>query len=212
MKLIKQALAVLGAVIVIAVIVAVVTPKAVRAVVAAAVQVVNTSANPVPTYASETRFETSVCSVLGTVSTATNLCPPGVNTFVVPTTTSTGAQVRRLVVDNVSGFCSSFDNPSLFVMTVRLYGQFTPDSVPNGSTSFVHYIPIVAAPYSYVNSPSAPFPYASHPETDYTYGQATHFGFNPGDTITTDAYYFYAGVGIADYFCLARVEGNLETQ
>jgi hypothetical protein len=48
MKLLKQALAVLGTVVVIAVFVALVTPKTAHAIVATAVQVVNTSANPVP--------------------------------------------------------------------------------------------------------------------------------------------------------------------
>src|SRR5256885_8570920 len=50
----------------------------------------------------------------------------------VPNVTSIGAAVKRLVVENVSGFCSSFDNPSLFVKAVRLVGPFVPDAVQNG--------------------------------------------------------------------------------
>jgi hypothetical protein len=48
MRLLKQAMAVLGTVVVIAAVVALVTPKTAHAIVATAVQVVNTSANPVP--------------------------------------------------------------------------------------------------------------------------------------------------------------------
>ena len=49
MKLLKQAMAVLGTVVVIAVIAALVTPKTAHALVATMVQVVNTSTSPVPT-------------------------------------------------------------------------------------------------------------------------------------------------------------------
>ena len=49
MKLLRQALAVLGALVVLMAIVALVAPKRARAVVAALVQVTNTETNPVPT-------------------------------------------------------------------------------------------------------------------------------------------------------------------
>jgi hypothetical protein len=48
MRLLKQALTVLGTVVVIAIIAALVTPQTAHAIIATAVQVVNTSANPVP--------------------------------------------------------------------------------------------------------------------------------------------------------------------
>lgn len=53
MRLLKQALAVLGAFVVFAAIAALVAPKAARGVAAALVQVTNTSADPVPTVAAE---------------------------------------------------------------------------------------------------------------------------------------------------------------
>lgn len=49
MRLLKQAMAVLGTVVVIALLVALVTPKTAHAIIATAVQVVNTSANPAAT-------------------------------------------------------------------------------------------------------------------------------------------------------------------
>jgi hypothetical protein len=42
--------------------------------------------------------------------------------------------------------------------------------------------------------------------------KAEHFAFNAGDTVTSDVYYFYTGVGTADYFCFQRIEGYLVTQ
>src|SRR5271154_1410262 len=107
MRLFKQALAVLGSIVVVAIIMAFVAPKAVHAVVAAAVQVMNTSANPVPTYDSGTRFQADVCFISGAVSTASAFCGPNNSaSFGVPLVTSAGATVKRLVVEDVSGYCS----------------------------------------------------------------------------------------------------------
>ena len=193
---------------------AVFTPRVVHAVTAALVQVVNTSANPVPTTESSVRFQTALCSVTGTVaSQVVNSCTGnGGTNFVVPTTTSAGATVKRLVVDNVSGYCSSFDNPGLFIKAIRLRGQLLPDSVSNGVTTFTHYVPLTD-PYSYINSPNIGPPYANHQETDTTFDWATHFAFNAGDTVGFELLPFYTGdPSVFDYFCIARVEGALITQ
>ena len=212
MRLLKQALAILGSVVVVAMIGALVAPKAVHAVVAAAVNVVNTSANPVPTYDAGTRFQADACTSSGATSAATSFC--GLNTsatFTVPATTASGAIVKRLVVDDVSGGCSNFNNPSLFIKTVRLTGQFVPDSVANGETAAVHYVPIIGAPYSYVNVPNFGA-FSNVSETDYTYGQATHFSFNPGDTVTLNLVFYSPGNGSFDGGCFARIEGVLVTE
>jgi hypothetical protein len=210
MNRLKQALTALGSLMVVAIGVTLIAPKTVHAVVAAAVQIMNTSANPVPTYDSGTRFQADVCDAVGPVSTAYNFCGTNTSvTFVVPTTTSSGATVKRLIVDNVSGYCSSFNNPTIFIKTVRLAANFVPDSVPNGETTAVHYIPIVAPTYSYVNVPGGVL--GNVPETDYTYGQTTHFSFNPGDTVTLGYEYWWPGGGSADASCLARIDGMLAT-
>jgi hypothetical protein len=211
MRLLKQALGVLGAVTLVAIIVTLIAPKAVHAVVAAAVDVMNTSANPVPTYDSGTRFQADLCVASGAISVASDYCSLNTGTtFVVPTVTSSGATVKRLIVDDVSGLCSSFNNPTLFIKAVRLTGQFVPDSVPNGETAAVHYLPILGAPYSYVNVPGGV--YSNAPETDYSYGQTTHFSFNPGDTVTLAYEFYWPGSGSVDGSCLARIEGTLATQ
>lgn len=214
MNVIRKAVSALGGIFLAALLIAALAPKATRAVAAALVQVTNNSANPVPTYDSGTRFEASLCYFFGPVSTALNACAAdaNANTFKVPTVTSAGAAVKRLVVDNVSGVCSSFNNPSLFIKTAILSGPFVPDSVPNSEGAFTHYVPIIGAPYSYVNDPSSPYPLSSVPETDYSYGQTTHFAFNPGDTVTMYLEYFYTSVGAQDAFCVARVDGYLATE
>lgn len=215
MKAMKQAMAVLGTVVVIAAIVALVTPKTAHAIVATAVQVVNTSANPIPTPESATRFQVALCNVFGPVATAYNFCPPPTNTatFTVPMTTSTGAPVKRLIVDNVSGVCSNYTTSSLIIKAVRLRGQFVADSVPNGNSTFTHYVPMIGNPYSYVNDPAFGPPLGGVPENDYVFGQVTNFALNPGDTVSLDLFYFYQRASTSfDWDCVARVEGYLVTQ
>lgn len=90
MRLLKQALAVLGAFVVFLAIAALVAPKAARGVAAALVQVTNTSANPVPTVATDN---------------------PAAQPF---QSFSTGSQLlfgvsvpvgKRLVIENISAAC-----------------------------------------------------------------------------------------------------------
>jgi len=213
MRLLKQALAVLGAIAVVAITLALVAPKTVHAVAAALVEVINTSANPVPTYDSGTRFETDVCLATGPISTALNSCGSNTSrTFVVPSVTSGGAAVKRLIVDNVAGLCSSYNNPSLTISSVFLSGQFVPDSVPNGDSGTTHYVPVVAPGHNYVNDPSLAPPLGGVQETDYAYGQSAHFSFNPGDTVTLHFEYSWTGVGATDFTCQATLDGFLATQ
>jgi hypothetical protein len=213
MRLLKQALGVLGALLAVVAVTALVMPKAVHAVAAALVEVTNTSTNPVPMYDSSTRFQADLCHTFGSVSAAENYC--GTNTsrsFVVPSVTSGGAAVKRLVVDNVAGVCSSFNNPSFVITNVALTGQFVPDSVANGDSSATHWIPLVGPAHSYVNDPSIGPPLGGFQETDYGYGQNAHFSFNPGTTVSAFIEYSWTGVGDTDAGCLVNVEGYLATQ
>ena len=132
-------------------------PRIAHAVTATLVQVENTSANPVPTPDSATRFEADICDVTGAGSTAaaTGYCTGG-NKFTVPATTSAGLPVKRLIVDNVSGVCDSFNNnpTDLAILGVQLSGSFPADSVPNGNSA-THYVPVMPAAHSYVNAASS---------------------------------------------------------
>jgi hypothetical protein len=193
---------------------AIFAPRAVHAITATLVQVVNTSANPVPTAESAVRFQASMCFVNGPASTAYNICPPPTNArnFTVPTVTSTGAVVKRLVVDNVSGTCSNFDNNAMVIKALRLRGAFAPDAVVNGTSTFTHYIP-VGPVYSYVNDNTWGPPLAGLPENDYTFGQSSSFAFNAGDNVGLEVVYFLPSAsGAQDFFCAAKVEGYLITQ
>jgi len=188
-------------------------PRTVHAVTAALVQVVNTSANPVPQSDAATRFQAAVCIVSGTISTGVNACPAPTNTatFTVPTTTSTGAPVRRLVVENVSGFCSNYGNNAAILKWVRLRGGYVPDSVGNGNSTFTHYVPVGPA-YAYTNDATWGAPVANQAENDYSFGQTSKFTFDPGDTVTFETELFLPSLnGVQDFYCVGRVEGYLVT-
>jgi len=191
---------------------AVFSPRTVHAITATLVQVVNTSATPVPQEEAATRFQAAVCLISGSISTSYNVCPSPTNvaTFTVPTTTAAGATVRRLIVENVSGFCSNFGNNAVVIKSIRLRGQAVPDVVSNGNATFTHYVP-VGAPYSYVNDATTGV-LANQPENDYNFGQTTKFAFNPGDTVTLESVYFFpSNNDTQDLFCAARVEGYFVT-
>jgi hypothetical protein len=213
MNITRKALSAIGGIFLAALLIAALAPKAARGVAAALVEVTNTSVNPVPTYDSSTRFQAEICVFSGPVATAENFC--GSNTsssFVVPANTSGGAAVKRLVVDNMGGFCSSFNNPTLLLEAVGLTSPFVPDSAPNGDSSAAHYLPLVGQTHGYVNDPSIGPPLAGVPETDYSFGQNTHFSFNPGSTVGAFYFYSYTGVGAIDVGCSVKIEGFLATQ
>jgi hypothetical protein len=108
MRMLKQALTVLGAVVVVAMIVALVTPKAVHAIVATAVNVVNTSANPVPTVATDDRAKTAVSLSLGGGPGGDTIPFPDGQTFLEPTFQDVNGPYtvppgKRLVIDSIYG-------------------------------------------------------------------------------------------------------------
>ena len=106
MKSAKKFLMIAGGFALAMVLFAIAAPKAAHALVSTLVQITNTSANPVPTIESGPRFQAAICTFAGPVSTATGLCAAGRNSFTVPNVTSSGAAVKRLVVENVSGWPS----------------------------------------------------------------------------------------------------------
>jgi hypothetical protein len=209
MNLAKRSLMFVGFVVSVAALVSVLAPTATHGVAVALEQISNTSANPVPIYDSGLRFQADLCNSTGPNSQ--NFC--GANnssTFVVPTVTSSGATVKQLIVDNVSGYCSSYANQKRVIKAIDLVGgQFVPDAVPNGATSASHYVPIVGPAHSFEAFVGGPSLFLA--ETDYTYGQTTHFSFNPGDTVTL-VYYSFGPKGTDDAACLARIEGMLATE
>jgi hypothetical protein len=106
MQFAKRLLMVAGAVTLTGLLGVAIVPKAAHAIVATLVQVVNTSANPVPTYDSGTRFEASICYGFGPVSAASNACVPdaNTNTFKVPMVTLHSHRRRSLYLRQRSQF------------------------------------------------------------------------------------------------------------
>jgi hypothetical protein len=100
MKLLKQAVAVLGAFVVFAAIAALVAPKAARGIAVALVQVTNTPANPVPTVAAEAlnSFDSNgLCRFLNTDAGFNDFC------LVDPIYTVPAGQIA--VIEHASGRC-----------------------------------------------------------------------------------------------------------
>src|SRR5579863_6448004 len=106
MRLIKRLLMGFGAVALVGTLLTLVAPKAVHAAVAALVEVANTSANPVPNAdvnaPGEEPFQTLMCNAVGSMSCSGSEQP---SIFSVPTTTSDGLSIKRLVIEYVSVSC-----------------------------------------------------------------------------------------------------------
>jgi hypothetical protein len=187
-------------------------PRIAHAVTATLVQVVNSSANPVPIAESAPKFQAHLCRNVGPIAAAVAACT-GAGTFTVPTTTSTGAVVRRLVIESVSGKCSNYNKPDLEIKLVNLTSPFTPDASPNTEPRFTHGVPL-PPPYSYVNDPAVGAPLGNVAENDYAFGQKVNWTFNAGDTAQLGIYYFYQNFSgsIVDFECDADIEGYLVTQ
>ena len=128
MNLVRKTATTLGGIFFAVLLIAALAPKATRGIAAALVQVTNTSANPVPVSAADSPanfpFAASFCIEL-----------PGldcdITRFIVPTTTSTGLAVKRLVIENVSGTCQLTPGVSDFIMflTTPVAGSDNPLSV-----------------------------------------------------------------------------------
>lgn len=103
MKLLKQAMALLGSVVVIAVLVALVTPKTAHALVATLVQVVNTPSQPVPTWRTDNDGRSVVRLSYGEFMPAGTVISEGKPLLdTVSGLAYTVPAGERLVIDNVS--------------------------------------------------------------------------------------------------------------
>jgi hypothetical protein len=99
MDFIRKAATTLGGILLVALVIMAVAPNATRVVASALVQVTNTSANPEPKVSAEANFpyEAVLC---------TGRCDPNSSSsFSVPSATSTGVPVKRLVIENLNAGC-----------------------------------------------------------------------------------------------------------
>jgi hypothetical protein len=159
MRLIKRLLMGFGAVALVGTLLTLVAPKAVHAAVAALVEVANTSANPVPNAdvnaPGEEPFQTLMCTAVGSGS-----CPgsqPSILT--VPTTTSDGLSIKRLVIEYVAVSCF---NSGVSNLQVGLFTEM--DENPVGGVvhdSFI-VIPLIPSSPSSTGQPAAAMPVTAY--------------------------------------------------
>ena len=176
MKLLKEALGVLGALVVLMAIVALVAPKRAHAVVAALVQVTNTNSNPVPTQdvgkdlATNEWFE---CSTSETGSEVVS-CEP----FTVPAG-------QRFVIDEIDGFCVPAAGQSIQSGGASFIEggapalpsfAMTPEGTAGGSALYAYNVPT-----HYVVDPGSPITFLAI--TTGTGLSSCHFGMN-GHVVT----------------------------
>jgi hypothetical protein len=199
MRLLKQAMAVLGSVVVIAVIAALVTPRTAHAIIATAVQVVNTASQPVPNRdvdnPAKEPFQANMCIDAGTQFGNCRL--GGLPGFVqVPTTTTDNAVVKRLVIEYVDAVC--FVNGSGLItawglsITVNENVQNVQSGLPSGE--LVHdFLPQLA--------PGSPGPLLISQQTRLYADPGTVVGSSIADT-----------AGVTGYQCQGTITGHLVTQ
>lgn len=188
MNIIRKTLTTLGGIFFAVLLIAALAPKATRGIAAALVQVTNTTANPVPTVSADSPanfpFAASLC-----LEAPSGSC--GAQSFVVPTTTSTGLPVKRLVIENVSGSCNLTPGISQFQLDLE---------VPVAGSSIPLFFPFPLVPASPSNSAGR----------FIVGGSAVRIYADPGTTVFIGA---NSELLTGDFeFCPLVVAGHLETK
>jgi hypothetical protein len=113
MNFIRKAVTAIGVIFLAALLIAVLAPKVTRGVAAALVQVTNRSANPEPTVSAGANFRYEAVLCTGT-------CDPNTSSsFSVPSTTTTGVPVKRLVIEDLNAGCGG-SGPGIVALTPPL--------------------------------------------------------------------------------------------
>jgi hypothetical protein len=175
MKLFKRFLMGLGTVLLLALSLQLFAPQAVHAVVSTLVTIANTSSNPVlsrnvdnpATYP----FSANLCIAVN--STDCDASTP--QFFVVPSYTSTGVPIKRLVLQGVSGRCQGDPTTIGLLDGVQIASFAPPDNI---------------------NNPSSPSPYrpyqnasvlgTSHLTGDFPFSGQIYIYAAPGDTVHSE--------------------------
>jgi hypothetical protein len=149
MNLLRRIVVGIAGVVIVALALELVAPKAVHAVVATLVQVENTSANPVSvtngTDVAEQPFATSICkdtasgAICAAAATEVGVSATPPATFTVPTTDSAGNTVKMLVIKFVSGTCGGPESTPTLLTTV-------PANAVNGITTAANFLIIGISP------------------------------------------------------------------
>ncbi|MGB0035009.1 MAG: hypothetical protein WBP79_06000 [Candidatus Acidiferrales bacterium] len=149
MSLIRRTVSALGGILIAVLLIAALAPKATRGVVAALVQVTNTSANPVPTVSVNNLNPFGAYLCLET-ETSVSGCFENKSYFSAPTATAAGLPVKWLVIDEVDGDCFTYNQVSFINPQIRI--GYPPDNAAPGTTQLDFLFPTTLT--SLVNFPS----------------------------------------------------------
>ncbi len=137
MNIFRKSLMNLGGILLAAMFIATLAPKAVRAVAASLVQVVNTPASPVPVKEVENLvdepFATMICAFCSALTQSTFLPVVPPSSFVVPAVDSAGNPVKALVIKYIGTSCQDGN----FALTTTVPGNSV-----NGITQIVNFLPL----------------------------------------------------------------------
>jgi hypothetical protein len=144
MRFMNRLLMGIGAVALAGTLLSLVGPKAVHAAVAALVLVTNTPANPVPNAdvnaPGEEPFQTQFCLT----TPSTDACGSTPSGFVVPTTTSDGLSIKRLVIEQISASCS--ETGTITSLQAYLSFQMNENQVNGSAFPGTIYLPFTPTP------------------------------------------------------------------
>ena len=185
MNLVRKTATTLGGIFFAVLLIAALAPKATRGIAAALVQVTNTATNAVPTEDGPGNFPFGVveCAEIGNSNCGSSLPP-----FFVPATTSTGAAVKRLVIEDVSAACGALDGS--VVSSVVLDVPLPADHVSLDGASSLRYLFTLTPPDGFAHS-------------------TVRMYADPGTAINTEMLGSFVGRG-AD--CSLYLTGHLETK
>jgi hypothetical protein len=191
MNIIRKALTTLGGILFAALLIAALAPKATRGIAAALVQVTNTGSNAVPTFAGPGSFPFGATLCANTLNT---VCGTSTPSFVVPLTTSTGAAVTRLVIEDVSAHCDMDQGDAIWP---SINVPLPADSVMAGPSTLQYHFPVtpVGGPIGTVSG--------------VTHSPARIYA-DPGALIETQVSGFFADTHGAS--CNIFLSGHLETK
>jgi hypothetical protein len=141
MNILRKAVTTVGGLFLAALLITAIAPKAARGVAAALVQVTNTSANPVPTVSADANFpyEAVICEG------AEASCNPFSNFFSVPSTTTTGVPVKRLVIEDLNAICQGEGAVGIVELTV-------PPSADNSAMDFPLFYRLLPTAFDSISS------------------------------------------------------------
>jgi len=198
-KLAKRFLIISGAVTLAAILAAAIAPKAAHALAAALVQVTNTAANPVPILdvntPAEEPFQTQLCSGFGQFG---NQCIAPLF-FVVPSTTTDGASVKRLVIEDFSGICTtSPTSGNTFVEGISVQTSVNENAV-NSVSSITVFAPVAPPPQPAISR-------------DQIFSQPVRLYADTGSNVELQPSAVGTDVVGADVICVATVNGYLVTK